>query len=115
MKEKLPAPPKDFAPETSAWWSEIVNEYVLESSHLRLLTMACRAWDRAEAARVVVRKYGLTFKDAHGVIRPRPEIGIERNSAILFARLLRELRLTNTQPDDDGRIPRNEASPRRER
>jgi phage terminase small subunit len=113
--QKLPAPPKDLAPETRAWWQEIVNEYVLESSHLRLLTLACRTWDRGEAARAALCKHGLTYTDNHGVKRPSPEATIEKNCAITFARLLRELRITNSEPEDTGRTGRLEGSPRRER
>ena len=116
MKEKLAAAPKDLSKEMKTWWEGIVAEFVLESSHLKLLALACRAWDRGEAARHVLRKHGLTFTDRHGIHRQRPEVSVERDCSILFARMLRELRIGDAQPDvDDGRIPRNQSSPRRER
>jgi hypothetical protein len=92
-----------------------VSEFELESSHLKLLEIAARAWDRVLEARESLAKNGVTFSDRHGVLRPRPEIVIERNSSILFARMLRELRLGDfPEADERDRVPRNQArSPRR--
>src|SRR5712672_1601081 len=102
---KFPQPPKDLKPATRHWWASVVEAYALESHHVHLLTLAARAWDRAEAARVALRKHGLTYTDKHGVKRPAPEAVIEKNCAVTFARLLRELRLDDG-PQDDERIPR---------
>ena len=99
-------PPKDLSRESARWWTNIVETYQLESHHLRLLTLAARCWDRAETARQGLRKHGLTYVDKHGVKRPSPETVIEKNCAITFARLLRELRLDDVE-DDGPRIPRN--------
>lgn len=96
----MPTPPRDLRSDTRRWWKEIVAGYELESSHLRILTLAGRAWDRGEQARQVLRSGGLSFVDDHGVRRPRPEVAIERNAAILFSRLVRELRLDVAPPDD---------------
>jgi len=108
---KFPPPPKGLRSETAEWWREITRDYVLETTHLKLLTLACRAWDRVSTAREALAKHGLSFEDKHGVARPRPEVAIERNSAILFARLVRELRLSDT-PEPDEPI-RNSMSARR--
>lgn len=104
---KFPPPPKGLQPETEIWWREVVREYVLEPSHLKLLTLACRAWDRQLEARAALKKNGLTFADRHGVLRSRPEIVIERNASVLFSRLLRELRLDAAPDEAEQRIPRN--------
>lgn len=96
-------PPRDLRLDTRRWWKEIVEGYELESSHLRLLTLCARAWDRGEQARQVLRTAGLTFVDGHGVRRARPEVIIERNAWIAFSRLLRELRLDVSPPDDRPR------------
>jgi|SRR5690242_20614115 len=103
--EKLPAPPRDLSKESAKWWSEVVAEYEMASHHLRLLTLAARAWDRAESAREALRNNGLTYRDRHGVLRPRPEAVIERQAMVAFARLLRELRLDGA-PEPDVRLPR---------
>lgn len=104
---KYPPPPKGLRAESSAWWKTVVRDYQLESSHLLLLAIACRAWDRAVEARVTLSKNGLTFTDRHGVVRPHPATVIEKNSSILFARMIRELRLGDAPAPDDERIPRN--------
>jgi len=94
--------------ETKKWWREVTREYELEASHLKLLVLECRAWDRAAEARTALAKHWLTFREQHGILRPRPEVVIERTSAILFSRLLRELRFDAAAPTLDlERVPRN--------
>jgi hypothetical protein len=71
---------------------------------LRLLQLACEAWDRAEQARELLLQHGLTFVDRFGQPHARPEIAIERDSRIAFARLLRELNL-DIEPPAANRPP----------
>jgi hypothetical protein len=73
-----------------------------EDHHARLLTLAGEAWDRAVAAREAIGKHGITYEDRFGAPRARPEIAIERDSRIAFARLVRELKL-DLEPDAPGR------------
>jgi len=65
----------------------------LEEHHVRLLTLAAEAWDRAQEARVALAQHGTTYTDRFGQPRARPEVNIERDARIAFARLLRELDL----------------------
>ncbi len=92
--------PKYLAPATRKWWLEVVRTYELESHHLRLLTAACQAWDRAEQAREILAAQGVTFVDRWGQPKTRPEVAIERDSRIGFARLLRELALDVDAPPE---------------
>jgi phage terminase small subunit len=87
-----PKPPKDLSQESAAYFLSITDEYELGLSDLKILTLACRQWDRAIEARDALKK-GATYKDNHGVIRPRPEVLMERNSIQLFAKLVRALNL----------------------
>ena len=105
QKEQISAP-SHLKTATQRWFVAVVEEYVLEAHHIRILTLACEAWDRGQAARAIVDKLGLTFTDRHGCPRPRPEINIERDSRIAFARLLRELGLDIAGNPDDIRPPR---------
>ena len=89
----LPKPPPHLTAATRRWWSGVVADFVLDPHHLRLLTLAGGAWDRGEQARKALAKNGLTFLDRFGQPRARPEVAIERDSRIAFARLLRELAL----------------------
>jgi len=75
-----------------------VRDYLLEPHHLRLLQAAVEAWDRYQQARAALAKHGLTFEDEKGMVRARPEVAIERDSRIAFARLIRELDLDVDAP-----------------
>ncbi len=98
MAEKTKAP-KHLKPATRRWWASVVADFELEPHHVRLLTLAGEAWDRGQQGREAIAKHGLTFVDRHGSPRARPEIGVERDSRIAFARLLRELGLDVQPPE----------------
>jgi phage terminase small subunit len=91
-------PPKHLRSETAAWFASVLKEYELDSHHIRLLTKACEAWDRSEQAREAIANFGMTYEDRFGAPRARPECGIERDSRLAFARLVRELGLHVAQP-----------------
>jgi phage terminase small subunit len=93
-------PPKHLRAATSLWFAEVIAEYDLESHHIRLLTKACESWDRSEQAREGLLKHGLTFADRFGSPHARPEIAIERDSRLAFARLIREIGLDVSPPTD---------------
>lgn len=88
-----PRPPRHLEPATRRWFAAVCTEYELEEHHLRLLTLAGEAWDRCEAARKAIAELGLTYLDRFGAPRARPEVAIERDSRVAFARLIRELDL----------------------
>ena len=92
-------------PETLAWLQEIQGDYVLEPHHARLLILAAEAWDRCQQAREVIDREGLTYVDRFGSPKSRPEISIERDGRLAFARLIRELNLDIDEPAG-SRIPR---------
>lgn len=98
-------PPAHLRKPTAAWWNEVVAEFVLEERHIRLLTLACEAWDRGQQAREALKKHGLVYADRFGQPRSRPEIAIERDSRVAFARLLRELQLDISEPNEQNRPP----------
>ena len=88
-----PKPPNHLSLATRRWFEGVVSDYHLESHHIRLLTLACEAWDRGQEARAALAANGLTFVDSRGNPRARPEVAIERDSRLAFARLVRELAL----------------------
>lgn len=100
-----PKPPAHLAKQTQAWWRSVVADFVLEEHHLRLLTLAGESWDRCEQARRALKKHGLTYVDRLKNVRARPEVSIERDSRIAFARLLRELDLDVAPPVEPQRPP----------
>ncbi|TMB95017.1 MAG: hypothetical protein E6J42_11015 [Chloroflexi bacterium] len=89
--------PQYLRPETRRWWRQVVAEYDLEPHHLRLLTLAAEVWDRYQAARATLDELGLTY-EYKGRPHARPEVAIERDSRLAFARLLRELALDVEAP-----------------
>jgi phage terminase small subunit len=82
-----------------------VAEYRLEDHHVRLLTLACEAWDRAQEARTTLETEGSYFIDRFKQPKAHPAIAVERESRVSFARLLRELDLEG-DPQPDIRPPR---------
>ena len=100
------SPPKHLRPDTAAWWRSVAGDYALEAHHLRILTLAAEAWDRGVEAREAIAKHGTVYVDRFDQPRARPEVAIERDSRIAFARLVRELTLDLDPPDEPGRPPR---------
>src|SRR5262245_4699841 len=96
--------PAHLRPATRDWFAAVLADYELEEHHTRLLTLAGEAWDRGQQAREVLDREGLTYTDRFGAPRLRPEAGIERDSRIAFARLVRELSL-DVEPPSDSRPP----------
>ncbi len=92
--------PTHLTPSTKRWFARVVRDYELDEHHCRLLTLACEAWDSAQVARAIIAREGLTFTDRWKQPHARPEVGIERDARIGFSRLLRELSLDVSAPDD---------------
>lgn len=95
-----PRPPAHLQAATKRWFAAVLEDYDLDDHHVRLLTLAAEAWDRGQMARLAIADHGLTFVDRFGSPHARPEVAIERDARIAFARLLRELDL-----DGDGGTP----------
>lgn len=104
MSEAL-VPPEHLSARSSAFWRAVVADYLIEDAPgLELLRRACEAMDRADEARAVLEREGLTFTSRYGELRPHPCVAVERDARVAVARLLRELRVT--EPPEDDRPPR---------
>jgi len=101
----LPNPPKHLEPSTRQWFRDVSEKFELEQHHYRLLTLAGEAWDRCQAAREAIAKHGIVFVDRFGAPRARPEVAIERDCRLAFARLVRELDLDIAPPTEPRRAP----------
>lgn len=97
-------PPSHLAVPTRQWFSAVLAEYALEPHHVRLLTLAAEAWDRGVMAREALAEHGMTYLDRFDQPKSRPEIAVERDSRVAFARLLRELGL-DLEPSNESRPP----------
>jgi P27 family predicted phage terminase small subunit len=100
MKQELPTAPDHLSEQTATWWRQVIDEYTLEPHHIRLLTLAAEAWDRGQQARQALLEHGVTYLDRFQQPKSRPEVAIERDSRIAFARLIRELGLDVSEPDE---------------
>jgi P27 family predicted phage terminase small subunit len=101
---KIPAPPDGLSKASRAWWRAVLSEYELEAHLLRVLEAACKSWDRMSQASTQIEKEGMFLPDRNLTLRAHPAVQVERNAAISFARLVRELGLQVGDPD--GRPPR---------
>ncbi len=85
--------PEHLSKEAHELWRWALYEYQLNRDELHLLLMACEAMDRCIQARKRLAKQGLTYTDRFGQPKSRPEIAIERDSRLAFARLVKQLGL----------------------
>ena len=99
-----PEPPAHLSESSAEFWRKTQADYAIADDHgLKLLTLACESLDAAETARAAVAKHGQTYIDRFDALRIRPEVTIQRNAMVTFARLTRELGL---EPKDDKPAPK---------
>ena len=96
---KKPRPPSHLRPSTKKWWASVVSQWELDPHHVHILTMACEAKDRAEAAREQVEREGMLINGLHGR-RSHPLLSIERDCRLTFAKLLKQLNLDESDDND---------------
>lgn len=89
--------PAHLRAKTREWAEGILDAYEFETHHTKLLVLACQAWDEAERARARRARFGDTYLDRFKQPRIRPEVKVEHDARIAFARILRELRLDSTE------------------
>jgi len=100
--KKLTAPAHLTEP-TAAWWLQVQDDYSLEPHHVRLLSLACEAYDRTQQARELLDRDGPVMV-TDGGLKTHPAVAIERDARLAFARLLRELDL-DSEPAAASRPP----------
>jgi len=85
----------------------VAREYEIDDpSGVRILRLACEAYDRCQAARRQIDGEGLTVKDRYGQIRPHPLLTVERDARAACLACLKALHL-DLEPlrDAVGRPP----------
>lgn len=90
-----PKAPAHLRAATRRWFRQVLREWRLEAHHVRLLTLACVAWDRAEAARELIDADGLLVRSARGGPRVHPALRVEDASRRAFQRLVAQLNLSS--------------------
>jgi phage terminase small subunit len=86
-------PPRHLSRRMKAFWKSILATRKLEPHEEAIFLNACLSFDRAEAARKVLQQEGLTFNDRWGCPKARPEIAIEHDNRVVFAKLIKQLNL----------------------
>jgi phage terminase small subunit len=105
IHKKVSSAPKHLRADTREWFDSVMADFALEEHHVRLLTLACEAFDTAALAREELAETGLTYRGRDGCPHPMPQVGIERDARLAFARLLRELDLDAAAPTPPSRPP----------
>ncbi len=98
MKPHLPAPPAHLSDESADLWRWAVAEYELHEGHLVVLRGALESLDRAEEARLLVDKQGVTVLDRYEVAKVNPAVVVQRDALAAAHRALRQLDLEG-EPD----------------
>jgi len=105
IRQSKPVAPKHLKEATRKWWLLVLEEYELEEHHVRLLTLAGESWDRCQLAREALADLGMVYNDRFGQPHARPEVAIERDCKVSFARLIRELALDISEPNETRHPP----------
>jgi phage terminase small subunit len=98
-------PPDYLKPATRDWMNYVLSEYSLDQHHFRLLTLAAEAWETGQAARAEIAKHGAVYLDRFNAPRKRPEVSIQAEARIAFAKIIRELDLDVDPPATASRPP----------
>ena len=77
-----------------------MGDYRLERHHELLLVNAAECWDRAESARKVLAKEGVTYRTGDGPPKRHPAAAVETANRLAFTRILRELGLDIETPEE---------------
>jgi P27 family predicted phage terminase small subunit len=100
LKKSTIKPPAHLSPASKKWFLNVLADFDLEESDIKLLTLACESWDRATLARETIAEAGLTYTDRLGNIRKHPAVSIAEAATIAFARLVRELSISDSEPSE---------------
>ena len=107
LKESRQSPPKDLSRAAQEWYRRLTTEFeIRDEAGLLLLETAMRAYDRAETARSLLERDGVTISDRWGQTKVHPAAAIERDARSGLLAALRALNL-DVEPlrDRAGRPP----------
>jgi phage terminase small subunit len=93
LEAKRPPPPNHLSKKMKAFWISVFERKDLEPHEAMIFLKACEAHDRAEQARRILKREGLTYQDRFQQPRARPEVSIEFRGRATFAKLLWQINL----------------------
>jgi P27 family predicted phage terminase small subunit len=85
------APPADLGEAGLELWARIAGEFSLAPHALSVLEGGCRMADRAQQARAIIDREGLTTLDNRKNIKQHPAVEIERQSLAALQRALKTI------------------------
>lgn len=84
--------PGHLSDEAKAIFNDLTAEYGIEDvAGLKILRVACEAFDRAQAAREAIDRDGMSIKDKFGQMKINPLLPVERDSRAAFLAGLKAL------------------------
>lgn len=89
--------PAHLRPETAEWYRHVVQTWVLDGHHLRILQLAAETWDMSQSAREVLARDGLTVPTKDGGCKAHPLLTVATSARMQFASFIAQLDL-----DDAG-------------
>lgn len=87
-KYDQPPAPVHLSDEMKLFWETIFARQRLQLYKIPLFQKALESYDRAEGARKILEREGLTFTDKHGQPRCRPECNVEAVARAQFHKLI---------------------------
>jgi phage terminase small subunit len=100
----IPPAPSDLSTRGKRLWRDVHRDWVLDASADQLLLIALRAFDRADAARALLRRDGLMVAGTRGP-RPHPAVSIERSATETALKAWRALGFDTIAAGPMGRPP----------
>jgi hypothetical protein len=101
---RAPLDARDLVPDKSggdrfgvagaALWRAVVKDYELDSTESEILSLACRALDRAARARAAVERDGEFVTGRYGDLKSHPGMLVVRDAESAALRALRSLHLS---------------------
>lgn len=95
---ELHAAPAHLSQASREWFGYVTQTWALDQHHVRLLVLACDAWELAEGAREALALDGLTVPTADGSMRAHPLVGAAAAARGQFASLIAQLDLDAGAP-----------------
>jgi P27 family predicted phage terminase small subunit len=87
-------PPKGLSRAARSWWRRLVAEYqISDAAGELLLEQSLRCFDRAEQARQVLDRDGVTTTDSRGRPKTHPATSVERDCRAGMLAALKALNL----------------------
>lgn len=94
MKAIDKQPPRHLSAEAKRLWRELFDEFVLDdAAGTALLRVAVEAFDRAQEARVMIKRDGPVLLDRFDQKKAHPACAIERDARGQFMSAIRALKL----------------------